>query len=77
MNKRVSKSLFKAKALEYMREIQETGDTLVITDHGNPVLSILPFRDEEEHARQALLNSVRHYDLPTEPVDTETWEALN
>lgn len=77
MNKRVSKSLFKAKALEYMREIQETGDTLVITDHGNPVLSILPFRDEQEHARQALLNSVRDYHLPKGPVDPDAWEAMN
>jgi antitoxin (DNA-binding transcriptional repressor) of toxin-antitoxin stability system len=75
MNKRVSKSLFKARALEYMREIQETGATLVITDRGHPVLSILPFREEEEHAREALLGSVSRYDSPTDPVDTEAWEA--
>ena len=77
MNKRISKSQFKARALEYMREIQETGATLEITDRGIPVLRILPFREEEEHAREALLRSVLRYQLPTEPVDSEAWEALN
>ena len=77
MNKRISKSQFKARALEYMREIQESGSTLVITDRGHPVLSILPFKEDEEHAREALLQSVLHYELPTEPVDSEDWEALH
>jgi antitoxin (DNA-binding transcriptional repressor) of toxin-antitoxin stability system len=77
MDKQISKSLFKARALEYMREIQETGASLVITDRGRPVLTLLPFREEEKHARDALLSSVSRYDSPTEPVDTAAWEALH
>ncbi|WP_395449820.1 hypothetical protein ACHMW7_08400 [Aminobacter sp. UC22_36] len=35
---RVSKSQFKAKALELFRAIEATGAPLVITDHGQPKL---------------------------------------
>ena len=37
MGRSVSKSAFKAKALEYFREVESTGAELVITDHGKPV----------------------------------------
>ena len=76
MDKRVSKSKFKARALEYMRELQESGSTLVITDRGTPVLRILPYTEEQHHAREALINSVLRYERPTEPVDSDAWEAL-
>jgi antitoxin (DNA-binding transcriptional repressor) of toxin-antitoxin stability system len=40
--KQVSKSQLKAKMLEYFREIEQTHETLVVTDHGKPTLKITP-----------------------------------
>lgn len=74
--KTVSKSKLKAKALEYFREVEESGEPLVITDRGKPVLEIVPFRGDSSRAWQALAGSVLHYENPTEPVTTEDWEAL-
>ena len=72
----VSKSQFKAKALEYFRRVQETGEPLTITDHGKPVLKIVPHTPSEEEALKALRGSVIRYDDPLEPVGVEDWEAL-
>jgi prevent-host-death family protein len=40
----VSKSALKAKMLEYFRKVEQTGGELIVTDNGEPVLRITPFR---------------------------------
>lgn len=73
----VSKSRLKAKALEYFRQVETTGQPLVITDRGRPVLRLEPFRALDPEAElEALRGTVRRYDDPTEPLDVESWEAL-
>ena len=42
MAKTVSKSALKAKMLEYLREVEQTGEELTITDNQKPVLKIVP-----------------------------------
>jgi hypothetical protein len=37
-DKRVSKSEFKAKALEFFRQIESSGESMIVTDHGKPAL---------------------------------------
>ena len=76
MDRTVSKSKFKAHALEYFREVEKTGLELIVTDHGKPVLKIVPFRADPLEALAALKGSVRRYDAPTEPVGVEDWESL-
>lgn len=76
MEQFVSKSAFKAKALEYFREVESTGKELVITDHGKPVLKIVPFAHDPAEALRALRGSVLQYDDPMEPVGLEDWESL-
>jgi antitoxin (DNA-binding transcriptional repressor) of toxin-antitoxin stability system len=39
----VSKSLLKAKMLEYFRIIEESGEELIVTDNNRPVLRVSPF----------------------------------
>jgi len=39
----ISKSALKARMLEYFRQVEETGEPLIVTDHGTPVLQVLPF----------------------------------
>ena len=70
----VSKSRFKARALEFFREVEHTGQELVITDRGVPVLKLVPFRDEPAALRH-LRESVVRYDAPTDPVGEADWDA--
>ena len=40
----VSKSALKAKMLEYFRQVEETGEELVVTDNGRPVIKVVPIQ---------------------------------
>lgn len=72
----ISKSQFKPHSLEYFRRIEETGDELIITDRGRPVLKVIPYVADPEDCFRGLRNTVLHYDNPLEPVDVDSWEAL-
>ena len=72
----VSKSQFKPRSLEYFRRIEQSGEELVITDHGRPVLRILPYVDDPEVCFRGLRNTVLKYDDPLEPVAVDEWESL-
>jgi antitoxin (DNA-binding transcriptional repressor) of toxin-antitoxin stability system len=72
--KQVSKSEFKAKALEFFRQVEASGESVVVTDHGKPALEIRPYRGSERHPLDVLRGSVVRYVDPTAPVDV-TWEA--
>jgi prevent-host-death family protein len=76
MEQVVSKSQFKPRALQYFREVQEKGLELIITDHGKPVIKIIPFVEKPEEALERLRNTVIKYEDPAEPVGLEEWEAL-
>jgi prevent-host-death family protein len=76
MERVVSKSSFKAKALEYFREVESTGKELVITDNGKPVIKIMPYNYDPAEALRALRGSVIRYTDPLEPVGLEDWESL-
>lgn len=41
-NIQISKSEFKAKALEYFRQIESSGTSLIVTNHGKPSIEIRP-----------------------------------
>ena len=42
----VSKSKLKAKMLGYFRSVEETGEELVVTSHGKPVLKVVPIEQK-------------------------------
>lgn len=75
MDDTVSKSQFKARALEYFRMVEETRREIVITDRGRPVLRVIPFARESGEALMILRDTVVRYDDPTEPVGEDDWEA--
>jgi prevent-host-death family protein len=72
----VSKSQFKPQSLEYFRRVEQTGEELVITDHGRPVLKVVPYVSDPESCFRGLRNTVVHYDDPTQPVGLDDWDAL-
>ena len=68
----VSKSALKAKMLEYLRRVEETGEELIVTDHNRPVLRIVPIRTRRAAAE--LFADVRgqvvyHEDILTPTTD--------
>ncbi|MBN1673152.1 MAG: type II toxin-antitoxin system prevent-host-death family antitoxin [Kiritimatiellae bacterium] len=69
----VSKSVFKTKAFAYLRRV-ENGDRVCITDHGRPVVDLVPHREAQDRELKELRGLVLKYDRPMDPVD-EKWEA--
>ena len=71
----VSKSEFKAKALELFRQVEASGESLIVTDHGKPALEVRPYRGVERSPLDVLRGSAVRYDNPTAPVGEDDWEA--
>lgn len=72
----VSKSQFKAKALEFFRQVETSGEPVVVTDRGQPKLEVRPYKPVTRHPLDVLRGSVLHYDNPTAPVAEDDWEAM-
>ncbi|KVC73324.1 prevent-host-death protein [Burkholderia ubonensis] len=71
----VSKSEFKARALEYFRLVEASGESLIVTDHGKPTLEIRPYHPREAQPLDILRGSVMRYDNPLDPIAEDDWEA--
>lgn len=76
METQVSKSNFKAHALEIMRTVEESGDEVVITAHGKPTLVVKRYITKEKSALDKLKGSVLGYEAPTEPVAGDDWDMV-
>lgn len=76
MTIQVSKSRFKAKALEFFRQIETSGEPVVVTDKGRPTLEVRPYKPLSRPPLEVLRGSVLRYDNPTAPVAEGDWEAL-
>ena len=76
MYKHVSKSQFKTRALELFRQVESSGDTVIVTDHGRPIIEVRRYRKTEHGALEALKDSVIMYEDPTEPVAEGDWDRM-
>ncbi|WP_206211848.1 hypothetical protein [Wenzhouxiangella sp. XN24] len=73
--KRVSKSEFKAKALEYFRAVEASGDAVIVTDNGQPKIEIRRYRADERSPLERLRGSILEFEDPTRPVAADEWSA--
>jgi prevent-host-death family protein len=68
--KDVAAAKFKARCLELMDRVRETGVEYIITKHGTPVAKLVPV---VERARQPLFGSMKgtvlEYERPLDPLD--------
>lgn len=72
----ISKTEFKARALELFRQVEATGEPIVVTDHGRPALEIRPYRAvAKRDPLDVLRGSVIRFDDPLSPVGDDAWEA--
>lgn len=68
MSQTVSTTAFATRALELLQQVVQTGEELVVTDHGAPVVKLVRCHPGLEEALRALRGTVLRYDDPTEPV---------
>ena len=70
----IKASEFKAKCLQLMDEVAETGDEIVITKNGRPVSRLVPYREKPKtwFGRDRDIIQI-HGDIVS-PIDVE-WEA--
>ncbi len=66
----VSKSTLKGKMLEYFRRVEETGEELIVTDNGRPVVKVVPIRTRVSAA--SMFADVRNRVVYREDVLTPT-----
>lgn len=72
----VSKSQFKAKALELFRRVEASGETIIVTDKGLPAIEVRRYRAPSRSPLERLRGSVVEFEDPTKPVSEDDWEAL-
>ena len=70
----ISKTDFKAHALEVLRDIEQSGKSRIITDRGKPTLEIRKLRQQPASPMEVLKGTVIKYDDATEPVADDEWE---
>jgi antitoxin (DNA-binding transcriptional repressor) of toxin-antitoxin stability system len=68
MEKRVSKAIFKSRACELFRQVEMLGETVVVTDRGQPTIEIRPYRSKQENPLELLRASIMHFNLKPSPV---------
>ena len=71
--KQISKTEFKAHALEVLREIEQSGKSRIITDHGKPTIEIKKLRQRKENPLDILKGTVLAYEAFDEPVAVDDW----
>jgi prevent-host-death family protein len=72
----VSKSVLKAKMLEYFREVETSGEALIVTSSGQPVLRVIPYCQDltVDEAFADVRGKIRYHGDLLEPTTAE-WEV--
>ncbi|MFL9932005.1 type II toxin-antitoxin system Phd/YefM family antitoxin [Paraburkholderia sp. RL18-103-BIB-C] len=75
MEKRVSKAIFKSRACELFRQVEMLGETVVVTDRGQPTIEIRPYCNKQANPLELLRASIVHFDArqASQP-DSVEWE---
>jgi prevent-host-death family protein len=68
---------FKARCLELMDRVQETGVEYVVTKHGKPVAKLVPYTDRQQKSLfGSMKGTVLKYERPFEPLDdVDQWDV--
>ncbi|PCJ24467.1 MAG: prevent-host-death protein [SAR86 cluster bacterium] len=71
---RISKTEFKAHALEVLRNIEQSGESRIITDRGKPTLEIRKLRKQKASPLELLKGTIVKYEDATAPVADDDWK---
>ena len=73
----ISKDELKARMLEIFREVEESGQELIVTDNGKPVLKIMPIKQKatvDEVFGDLYSKLIIHEDINTPTIDE--WDKV-
>jgi prevent-host-death family protein len=69
-NQRYGAAEFKAKCLELMDRVRETGGEYVVTKHGKPFAKLVPYTEPTRKSFfGSLKGTVLKYERPFDPID--------
>jgi len=73
----VSKTALQASLLEYFQAVETTGEDLIVTSDGRPVLKIVPYKQAltVDEAFADVQGKIRYHADLLEPT-TDEWEAI-
>lgn len=67
----LSKSEFRVKLFEIIRNIESSNERIIITDNGKPVLEVRPVRDDKRKPLDILRGSLIRFDDPTKSINID------
>jgi antitoxin (DNA-binding transcriptional repressor) of toxin-antitoxin stability system len=73
----ISKSKLKSHMLRLFRDVQKSGDEIIVTDHGKPVLKISPI-PQKENVRDIfadVVGGVKYFEDILTPM-TDEWDDV-
>ena len=70
----IKTSEFKAKCLQLMDEVAESGEEIVITKNGRPVSRLAPYREKPKAPFGRYRDIIQIHGDISDPIDVE-WEA--
>ncbi|MFH0730557.1 MAG: type II toxin-antitoxin system prevent-host-death family antitoxin [Pseudomonadota bacterium] len=70
----INASVFKAKCLRLMEEVNQTGEEIVIIKNGKPISKLVPYKSRPQSLFGLHEGRVHSHDDLIEPVDI-AWEA--
>lgn len=76
LSKSASKGKLKAHMLEYFREIERSGQELIVIDHNKPVLRIVPM-DRKSNTTESVFRKYRHKVEYNEDITSPTTNEWN
>ena len=76
-SEQVSKSQFKARALEYFRQVEASGEKVIVTDKVQPVIEVRRYQQDNRSPLERLNGSVLELKRPTDPIGDDDWEAVD
>jgi prevent-host-death family protein len=75
MSKSIKVSECKAKFLAVVDEVARTGESVIVTKHGKPVVEVVPHRPNARNAFGIWRDSVKITGDIMSPIDVE-WDAM-
>lgn len=73
----ISKTQLKARMLQIFRELEESGEELIVTDRNRPVLRVVPFRPKTtvEDVFADIYGQIEFFEDPNTPT-SDDWQDL-
>jgi prevent-host-death family protein len=75
--KRMQASAFKARCLAVMDDVQATGEPVIVTKRGKPVVKIIPIKPEKDDIFGSMADEVKIIgDIESPVVPLKDWKIM-